>query len=137
MVVFATIYPMTAQKLTEALQKQAQKDWQTAKNLFNTKQYSYALFFGHLTLEKTLKVLIVKKTNSVYPPVHALNTLAQKAKIKLNKDQENELEEITTYNIKARYDDIKLSFYKKANKKYTALWMKKIEKYYLWLKKQF
>jgi HEPN domain-containing protein len=39
-------------------------DWRVAKHLFEKGDYSYSLFFGHLTIEKMLKAVylnVVKK----------------------------------------------------------------------------
>ena len=128
---------MTEQKLVDNLLSQAEKDFQTAEALFANKSYTYTLFFGQLTLEKILKALIVKKKNIIYPPLHSLAKLAQIAGINLSKSQRAELEEITSYNIKARYDDIKLSFYKKATPAYSTKWLNKIKEWQIWLKSQF
>jgi hypothetical protein len=90
-----------------------------------------------LVLEKLLKALIVKKNNKLYSPIHSLTKLAEQIKIKLSEEQIIDFKEISSYNIEARYDDIKFSFYKKASKEYTEKWFNKIKKYYLWLKNQF
>ena len=37
--------------------KTADQDWKVANHLFEKKDYSYALFFGHLTIEKILKAI--------------------------------------------------------------------------------
>lgn len=37
----------------------AKNDWKVAGDLFEKQDYSYALFFGHLTLEKILKAYYV------------------------------------------------------------------------------
>ena len=60
----------------------------------------------------------------------------RRVEIKLSLRQKQDFKEITTFNIEARYDDIKLSFYKKATRKYCAKWSKKCEEYYLWLKEK-
>lgn len=39
--------------------------------------------------------------------------------------------------IQARYDDIKLAFYKKATKDYTGKYVKITEELMIWLKKEF
>jgi HEPN domain-containing protein len=35
-------------------------------------KYPYALFFGHLAIEKLLKALVVKETRAQAPPTHSL-----------------------------------------------------------------
>lgn len=56
-----------------------------------------------------------------------------KAKLPIDSKQEMQLKEITTFNIEARYDDYKHSFYKKATLKYTTMWVKYCEELHLWL----
>ncbi|PIQ69852.1 DNA-binding protein, partial [Candidatus Shapirobacteria bacterium CG11_big_fil_rev_8_21_14_0_20_40_12] len=51
--------------------------------------------------------------------------MASEAGIELTEEQKQDFKEITSYNIEARYDDIKLSFYKKATKEYALKWAKK------------
>ena len=128
---------MTQKDIINSLLKQADKDYQIAVELYASRKYNYCLFFGQLVLEKLLKALIVKKNNRLYPPIHSLTKLAEEIKLNLSEEQIADLKEITSYNIEARYDDIKLSFYKKATKEYTRKWFSKIKKYYLWLKNQF
>ena len=49
--------------------------------------------------------------------------------------QKNELVEISTFNVEARYDDYKLSFYKKAKKRFTSKYVNKTRKILKWLNK--
>ena len=59
------------------------------------------------------------------------------AKIELSEEQEELFREINTFNIRARYDDYKLEFYKKATRSYTVKYFKSANKLYLWLEKKF
>jgi HEPN domain-containing protein len=88
-----------------------------------------------LSIEKYLKAIIVKNTHSAPPLVHDLVRLAEKANITLSAKLKNDLAEISTFNIKARYDDYKLSFYKKATEKITSKYVNKTKKILKWLNK--
>lgn len=44
----------------------SEKDYQTMKNLMNTGDYSWAMFLGHLVLEKLLKAHFVKNQKSMH-----------------------------------------------------------------------
>lgn len=114
----------------------AERNCNVASDNFQLRHFDWALFFWHLTIEKTLKGLIIKK-GKIPPPIHDLFKLAKMAKVDLPPQYEESLKEITTYNIEARYDDYKLSFYKKATIAYTEKWIKICEEIFLWLKKQF
>lgn len=62
----------------------AENDWRAAGHLFEKGDYAYALFFGHLTLEKLLKAVYVKIKESTPPMTHRLIFLAEGADIKLS-----------------------------------------------------
>jgi len=123
---------MTEQKIIDNLLLQAERDYLLSEKLFKDKDYTYSLFFGQQTIEKILKALVVKKKNVIYPPIHSLVKLIEIAGININSKQIRELEEISSFNIEGRYDDIKFSFYKKATKIYTKDWFNKIKEYRKW-----
>ena len=112
----------------------AEEDWRTAEGLFNLGHYMPALFYTHITIEKYLKGIIVQNGNDA-PFEHNLLALVQKAQIDLDNDQLSPLTEINTFNIRARYDDYKRSFYTKANKEYAEEYFKYVKEFILWLKK--
>jgi HEPN domain len=80
-----------------------------------------------------LKAIIVKSTKNAPPLIHDLVRLAEKAGLDLSEPHKDELAEITTFNIDARYDDYKLSFRKKAKKQFTLKYIKKTEEMLQWL----
>ncbi|MEK7175333.1 MAG: HEPN domain-containing protein [Patescibacteria group bacterium] len=113
----------------------AQEDWKTAQSLMKSERYMHALFFCHLTLEKILKGFISKlgKENKI---THDLLLLAQETEIELSEEQAHFLFEVNEFNIRTRYDDYKLSFYKKATKEYAEDYFKKISQFKLWLEQK-
>lgn len=113
----------------------SKQDFETSEILFENEKYYHALFFCHLSIEKNLKAIIVKTTHEAPPLQHDLVRLAERTGIKLSAKQKVELAEISTFNIEARYDDYKLSFYKKANKKFTSKYVNKTKKILKWLNK--
>lgn len=115
----------------------ATEDLKIADDLFKLKRYNYCLFFSHLALEKLLKGLVYKKTNTHASPIHDLVRLAKQTGLDLTRDQEKELFEITSWNIEARYDSYKLEFYKKADKKFTSIWFSKTKEFFTWIKNQY
>lgn len=97
----------------------------TAKKLIRNKKYVHAMFFLHLTIEKMLKCLYVNRENAEAPIGHNLLNLASKIKgIDFNKSQLEELAQITTFNIAARYDDYKNNFYKICDEKFAKNYIK-------------
>jgi len=65
-------------------------------------------------LKKLLKALILKRQKKYPLPIHKLARLAKIAGIKLSEKQTAVLNEITTFNIEARYDILKEQLYKKS-----------------------
>lgn len=115
----------------------AEKNKETMLNLFESKDYSWALFIGHLVLEKTIKALYVKKFNQHALFTHDLLRLAKKTELSLTDEYEEWLDVITTFNLNARYDNYKQEFYKLCTKEFSLVWLDRIEEIRLWLRNQF
>lgn len=128
---------MTAKDLISYWLTVSTEDLETAGELYKLERYHHCLFFCHMTLEKILKGLVYKNTHSHPFPIHDLVKLARQAGITLTVQMKKDLEEITTWNIKARYDSYKRDFYKKATKEFTVSWFKKVKELFSWLKKQY
>lgn len=94
----------------------------TAKNLFDDKKFNHSLFFLHLALEKAIKGVFFKLNNESPPYDHDLVRLGNFAEIKFSDEENEQLREISTFNIAGRYDDYKLAFYKKANAEFAKKW---------------
>lgn len=124
---------MTAKDVVAFWRESAKEDLTVAGELFQMKRFHYCLFFCHLAIEKLLKGLVYKKTNDPPPKIHKLITLAEKADLSISRQWEEDLAEMTTWNIQARYMEYKSEFYKRANKEYTDIWLKKAQEVYQWL----
>jgi len=109
-------------------------DYETMIAMFDSKKFSWALFIGHLMIEKLLKAYYVK-VKSDYPPfIHNLLRLAEKAEMSLTDDIKKQLVTITAFNINARYDDYKMSFKKKCTPEFTEEWVDKLKELRTWIK---
>ncbi|WP_413911652.1 HEPN domain-containing protein [Desulfobacula sp.] len=106
--------------------KTADQDWKVANHLFEKGDYSYALFFGHLTIEKIVKAIFTDKNEQTPPFSHNLVYLCEKAGIELDDQKLELLEEISDFNLEARYPDDKFSFYKKCTIGFTKNKLKQI-----------
>ena len=102
------------------------KDLITMNNLFRSGDYHWALFMGHLVIEKILKALFVKLRGVDVPRIHDLSRIYELCGLELNEELEDALDLITTFNINARYPDYKNSFYNKCTKNFTDESLKKI-----------
>jgi HEPN domain-containing protein len=109
-------------------------DYKTMLDLFDTRNYSWALFIGHLVVEKLLKAYYIR-TQEVFPPlIHDLKRIGEKAGILFDKDKEVIIETISQFNIRARYDDYKQEFYRLCTREYTVEWIEKIKIIRIWIK---
>jgi len=81
--------------------------------------------------------LVAQNTKEPVPHIHDLAKLASQARLSLSQDQNQDLRTITTFNISARYDDIKLAFYKKCTKSFTEKYLNITKKLFIWLKDQY
>ncbi len=106
--------------------KTADQDWKVANHLFEKGDYSYALFFGHLTIEKILKAIFTYEKDKTPPFSHNLVYLCEKAGLELNDEKLELLEEISDFNLEARYPDDKFSFYQKSTLEFTKNKLKQI-----------
>ncbi|MBW6461152.1 MAG: HEPN domain-containing protein [Bacteroidales bacterium] len=110
------------------------KDHATMMRLFQGGDYSWALFLGHLVMEKLLKALYVKIRDSNYPLTHNLLRLAEQCGLDLTEEQQDFYATVTSFNINARYDDYKLNFYKRCTKSFSEKWIIKINRERSWIK---
>ncbi|MFH1296689.1 MAG: HEPN domain-containing protein [Bacteroidota bacterium] len=106
------------------------------ESLYKAKHYNWALFVGHLVIEKLLKACYIKAHHEHPPMIHNLLRLALKVGIELDKEKEDFFAEVTEFNITARYEDFKFEFYKKCTQEYTEIWTQKIKNYRNWIKKE-
>jgi HEPN domain-containing protein len=103
---------MTYDNEIEHWLKAAVHDLDAVRALFEKGKYDWYLFIAHLVLEKTLKAFYVRDNHQMPPPIHKLDILASKIKLKLSKDGIKFLKEVNEFNIEARYPDKKFFFYK-------------------------
>ena len=127
---------MEKEKLISHWISSSDRDFKAMEHLFKNGDFTWSLFIGHLMVEKLLKAYYVKKIEAQPPFIHNLLRLAEKSKLELTEEQEDILDTISTFNIQARYDDIKLKFFKKCSEEFTELWINKIKGLRKWIKKQ-
>ena len=105
-------------------------------SLYRSRHYNWALFVGHLVIEKLLKACYIKVHNEHPPMIHNLLRLALKVEMDMDKETEEFFGGVTEFNITARYEDFKLEFYRKCTKEFTSNWIADIKKYRQWIKKE-
>ena len=112
------------------------KDFSVVFDLYKSKRFHYALFFGHLSLEKLFKGLYAKlhEKDPCAPRIHDLLSLAKKCGLEVEKDTKIKLDEITTFCFEARYEDYKKEFYKRCTPEYTKKQIEIIKELREWVK---
>jgi len=112
----------------------AEKDIEVMDSLFKSSHYPYALFIGHLATEKILKAYYVDKKEKHPPFIHDLARLAVESGLTFSEEEKTFLDAVSQFNIEARYPDIKLSFYERANRDFTSDYINKIKEFYQWVR---
>ena len=125
------------EKIVQFWKDSSDQNHETMQHLMQSKDYSWALFLGHLVIEKILKAHYVNKHQRHPLFIHDLLRLARKTDILLTEQQEEWLDEITTFNVNTRYDNYKQEFRNRCTEGYTTHWIKNIETIRLWLINQF
>jgi len=112
----------------------AKYDLSVANAMLKSKKYPYALFMGHLSLEKLLKALVVKQTKNHAPFTHSLPYLAEKSGIRFPEKILCKLSEFMEFHLEARYPDANKAFYKKCTRAYTTAKLTEIKEVFKWVR---
>ncbi len=114
----------------------AEYDMDVAKALYEKAKYPYAMFMGHLAIEKLLKALVVKNTKGQAPYTHSLSVLADKLGFEVPLKIRKSLIRFMEFHFEARYPEEQKKFYKKCTKQFAGKKMKEIKEVFIWLKKK-
>ena len=114
----------------EYWKKTAERDHDTVRGLMRLKRYPEALFYGHIVLEKILKAHVVQKTKVQAPYTHDLIRLQEIAALDLPENTLLLLDEVSDFNIRARYPEYKLTFYKRCTKSFADRYIEAIIQLY-------
>lgn len=112
----------------------SEEDYQTMLTLYASKSYSWALFLGHISLEKILKAKYVKQKKQHAPFTHNLYRIAELLELDKLDEYADWLDEITSFNLNVRYDDYKKEFYSICTQEYSKIWLERIQILRLWIK---
>ncbi|MBI2459833.1 MAG: HEPN domain-containing protein [Parcubacteria group bacterium] len=118
----------------------AQSDLDAAKRLFNSPKpthwtYLLVLWHCHQTIEKALKMIIIKKKKELLK-IHDLPRLSSLAEINLSKQQTTLLEELNKFYLRSRYPDLIYKPLSSPNRKIAKELLIHTKKLFLWLKPQ-
>ena len=126
--------PANMNEVSQYWMDEADEAFTILQHLFEKGDYSYALFFGHLAVEKLLKAAYILHAKGHAPPIHNLLRLARMAGISLSPERREQLVIITSFNIEARYPDLKRSFRNKCTREFTVEQVNGIQDVMKWLR---
>ncbi len=127
-------YNIEIEKVRKHWIDSSDKDYETMMHMFQSKDYNWALFIGHIVLEKLIKASVVVHRKNHAPFTHDLTKLASVSGLGFSEEQLDYLDTITAFNLNARYDSYKQAFSKKCTSEYTKEWIDKIQKLRSWIK---
>ncbi len=124
---------MDIQKVIEYWVKSSEDDLPVTVHLFASKDYHYALFFGHLYLEKLMKALVVQVKEEHAPRSHNLIYLAECANLTLSDSHREILARVNKYNLETRYPTDREQLRTLYTKDFTKAELKTIREMGKWL----
>ena len=111
----------------------SESDFDTMNNLVSLHDFPWALFLGHLVIERLLKAAVVKRTLAHAPLTHDLRRLYKLSGLSFDDEYVKWLDTITTFNLNARYDDYKQDFYRKCTPDFSTNWITNIKLIREWI----
>lgn len=112
----------------------SEEDYNTMSHLYKLKKYEWALFLGHISLEKLLKGLYVQTHKEHAPFTHNLYRLGELIGLEISDEYADWLDVITSFNLNARYDDYEREFAKQCTPAFAKLWIDRIMVLRKWIK---
>ncbi len=112
----------------------ASEDIKVAENLLENGYFTWAMFIGHLILEKSLKAYWVFIHKETPPKIHDLITLSKSCGLELDDDLTKFFYIMNKFQLEARYPDYKRETSKLADSEFAKNKLNKIIDTSKWLK---
>lgn len=117
--------------------KTSEEDLDSMQSVFSADKFDWALFIGHLSIEKILKALWIKNNESNIPiRTHNLLKIAAEAQLELNEEDKLLLNRFTNFHLEARYPDYKMEFSKKCTKEFAETNIEEIKRLHKCIKEK-
>lgn len=104
---------------------------------FKKGKYPYALFMGHLALEKHLKALVVKATREHAPFTHSLTLLVKMLNLEVPEEILDKLARFMEFHFEARYPEEQNKFYQKCTEDFSRGKLQEIREVLAWLSERY
>ncbi len=115
---------------------QSDYDLGTATDMFKTRRNVYCIFMCHLSLEKALKGLIIKKTNEFPTKTHNLIYLIDKIELKLSTQDYEFIYTLNNISVPTRYPDDLRKLFTLYTKEKTESILNQTKRIQKWIKQQ-
>lgn len=127
---------ISIEKTVQYWREGAEYDLGVADAMLDAKKYPYALFMGHLAIEKLLKAIVVQKIKAHAPHTHSLPLLASRSGLEISDEMIKKVAGFMEFHLEARYPEERSAFYKKCTGDFASTNLNEIKKVYAWLKNQ-
>lgn len=115
---------------------QSDYDLETAMDMFDSNRHIYCIFMCHLSLEKALKGLYVKKTGEYPSRTHSLLFFIEKMNLDLSQPFYEFIYMLNKISVPTRYPDDLRKLFKVYSKEMTLSVLEQTKKLQLWIKQQ-
>jgi len=111
----------------------SERDFTAMGHLFESGDYQWALFLGHLVIEKLLKACYVKQVGSRVPRTHNLGRIATEAGLSVEGEMRQAFDRLTTFNLEVRYPSLEGEFLNEVTRDYAAEQLATVREIRQWL----
>ena len=115
---------------------QSDYDLETAVDMLKSGRNVYCIFMCHLSLEKALKGLLIKKTGEYPSKIHSLIYFVEKLELNLEEHDYEFVFMLNKVSVPTRYPDDLRKLFATYTKEKTELILNQTKKFQLWIKQQ-
>ncbi len=115
---------------------QSDYDYETAVDMFKSGRYVYCIFMCHLSLEKALKGLLIKKTDEYPSKSHSLVYFADKIGLEMTETNSEFLFMLNKISVPTRYPDDLRKLVNAYSKEKTESILNQTKEVQIWIKQQ-
>lgn len=115
---------------------QSDYDLETAVDMLKSGRNVYCIFMCHLSLEKALKGLLIKKTGEYPSKIHSLIYFVEKLELSLEEPDYEFVFMINKISVPTRYPDDLRKLFATYTKEKTELILNQTKKFQSWIKQQ-
>lgn len=123
---------------TQTWFEMAKDDLEFARDILAArKRPHYAAHFCHQTIEKLLKAIVQKRTNSTPMPTHNFKTLCSQAGLELPPDKMQWLFDLAPHYLGARYPEDLFQLQKKYTQEFSQRLFNETKEFFRWLERNY